>query len=69
VYRKMNQKLVEKIEINLFPLILENAILLAHKNPETKEFMISINGTKRKKFWHHALTDYFEIYKENLLIG
>lgn len=69
VYRKMNQKLVEKVEINLFPLILENAILLASKNPEAKEFMISINGTKRKKFWHHSLTDYFEIYKENLLIG
>lgn len=69
VYRKMNKMLEEKVEISLFPLILDHAVMVANKIPDSKEFMISISGHKRKKFWHHSLAEYFVMYKEQILLG
>lgn len=68
-YRKMNDRFVEKVEINLFPLILDSAVLNSHDSPERTQFMISINGTKSREFWRYELTDYFSIYKKNLMLG
>ena len=69
VYRWMNDKLVEKIEINMFPLILDHSLYHSKRNPIAKEFIISINGIKGKKFWHNTITRNFEKYKTDLLLG
>ena len=65
----MNEKLVEKIEINMFPLILEHSLHQSKKNPIAKEFIITINGIKGKKFWHNTITKNFEKHKSDLLLG
>lgn len=67
--RTTNFRLAEKIEINLFPLILENSIAITNKVPKVEEFMISVKGKKRKKFWQHSLINYLKLYKEQLLLG
>ena len=69
VFRWMNEKLVEKIEINMFPLILEHSLHQSKKNPIAKEFIITINGIKGKKFWHNTITKNFEKHKSDLLLG
>lgn len=69
VIRRSNQRLTEKIEINLFPLILENSLLSGKHNQAAKEFIISLSGSKRKKFWHSTLTKNFEKHKAQLLLG
>ena len=68
-YRLTNERLVERIEINLFPLILENSLLTLKQNQPTKEFIISVKGWKRKKFWHNTIPKNFERHKSELLLG
>lgn len=68
-YRKMNDRFVEKVEINLFSIILDSAVLSHTDNPENVQFMISVNGRKSKAFWRYKLTDYFSIYKKDLMLG
>jgi hypothetical protein len=53
VFRRTNDWLVEKVEINLFPLILDSAVVANNGPPMNNNFMISIAGKKHKKFWHH----------------
>ena len=65
----MNDKLAEKVEVNLFPLILEKALLTPQDAPEKTKFMISVTGAKRRKFWQNKLVEYFKIYKKDLLLG
>ena len=69
VIRQMNQSLIHKIEINLFPLILENSLLCSKQKKSTKEFIVSMKGSKRKKFWHCTIPKNFERHKSELLLG
>lgn len=69
VYRKMNDRLIKSVEINLFPLILEATILHEQNPAKYKEFMISINGAKRKKFSRSTATQIFERFKSRILLG
>ena len=69
IYRKINEKLAEKVEINLFPLILDKSMNVPPNTPEKGKFIISISGKKRSKFFHNKLVEYFKIYKKDLLLG
>ena len=65
----MNGRLAEKVEVNLFPLILEKSMNTPPNVSEKNRFMISISGKRRSKFLHSKLVDYFEIFKKDLLLG
>lgn len=69
VYKNMNEKLIHLLEINLFPIILEATIMNLRDPTKYKEFMISINGKKRKSFCRNTATRTFERYKQRILLG
>ena len=69
VYRNMNDRLICLLEVNLFPVVLEATIMHKSNPTKYKEFMISINGKKRKAFLRSTVRDKFAIFKTRLLLG
>ncbi|CAI2368415.1 unnamed protein product [Moneuplotes crassus] len=69
IFRRINDRLEEKVDIALFPIILEKALGTPPDLEEKKRYYISISGKKRNKFYHHKLVDYFRIHKKSILLG
>lgn len=67
--RKINDRLADKVEIALFPKILEKSMATPPATPEKEKYMISVSGKKRSKFFHNKLGDYFKMYKKDLMLG
>lgn len=67
--RKTNEKLAEKVEIALFPQILENSINTPPNTPEKEKYIISVSGKRRNKFYHKLMKDYLIYYKKEILLG